>query len=208
MIMILAVSLALTPVQIPKDFLLSEKAARAPQSEEERGEEWWGISERRDKPLLLNPCRRKRAATADRSAVRTVTHDTTAPSHSGEQLVIYRNSKAAKAAMRKLLADAGRCVARPYGKPYSWAGNGRTRWVVNRTRLADEALLMRLMRYDKLNKEWSPLLLGLAARRGRALVIHSGDLESLGHPQKRAVKTLRGAAAEMAAKTCTLPGVC
>ncbi|GGL42199.1 hypothetical protein GCM10014719_49390 [Planomonospora parontospora subsp. antibiotica] len=145
MIMVLALSLALAPVQIPENFLLSEKAARAPQTEEEKGEEWWKISDRLDQPLLLNPCRHKRATTADRSAVRTITHDTSAPSHSGEQLVIHRNSKAARTAMRKLLADARRCVARPYGKPYSWADDGRTRWVVNRTRLADEASLMRFI---------------------------------------------------------------
>ncbi|GGS54123.1 hypothetical protein GCM10010156_11090 [Planobispora rosea] len=110
--------------------------------------------------------------------------------------------------MRKLLADARRCATQPHGKPYSWSGDGRTRWVVNRTRLADEAVLMRLMMYDKLNKEWSPLLMGVVARKGSALMIYSGDLDSLGYPQKRAVKTLRGTAAEMAAKVCALPGVC
>ncbi|MGP3917583.1 hypothetical protein [Nonomuraea sp. 10N515B] len=208
MIVILAVSLALAPIQIPKDFLLSEKAARAPLSEIQKAEEWWQISDKLNEPLALNPCGRKRATTADRSAARTIVHETSAPSHYGEQLVIYRNAKAATTAMRKLLADAKRCVAHPHGKPYSWSNDGKTRWVVNRTRLGTEAALMRLMMYDKLNKEWAPLLSGIVARKGRALMIYTGDLESLGHPQKRALKTLHRTAAKMAAKVCTLPAVC
>ncbi|WP_188188556.1 hypothetical protein [Nonomuraea sp. SYSU D8015] len=201
-------SLVLTPVQIPKDFLLNEKVARAPLSEIQKDEESWEISDKLNEPLALNPCGRKRATTADRSAARTIVHNTSAPSYYGEQLVIYRNAKAARSAMRKLLADAKRCGAQPDGKPYSWADDGKTRWVVNRTRLGNEAALMRLMMYDKLNKEWSPQLAGIVTRKGRALMIYSGDLESLGHPQKRALKTLHRTAAKMAAKVCALPSVC
>lgn len=208
MIVILAVSLALAPVQIPQNFLLSEKAARTPPAEIERGEVWWKISDKLNRPLLVNPCGRKNAPTADRSAARTITHNTSAPSYSAEQLVIYRNARAAKTAMTKLLADARRCVSHPSGKPYSWNGDGKTRWVVSRTRLADEAALTHIMMYDKLNKEWSPLLSGLVARKGRALLVYTGDQDSLGHPHKRAVKTLRSTAATMAAKICALPGVC
>jgi hypothetical protein len=204
MIMILAVSLALAPVQIPKSFLLSEKSARTPQ----RAEEWWEISDKLNKPLLGNPCGRKSGTTADRSAARTIVHHTSAPSYSGEQLVVYRNTKAAKKAMSKLFADARRCATRPDGKPYSWTGDGRTRWVVSRTRLANEAALMRMMMHDKLNKEWSPLLSGLVVRKGRALMIYVGDQEALGHERKQAVRTLRGSATKMAAKVCALPGVC
>ncbi|MEU7894207.1 hypothetical protein AB0B45_15260 [Nonomuraea sp. NPDC049152] len=201
-------SLALAPVQIPKNFLLSEKAARTPQSDEVRAEEWWEISDKLNKPLLGNPCGRKGATTADRSAARTIVHHTSAPSYSGEQLVIYRSTKAAKKAMSKLFADAGQCATQPDGKPYSWTGDGKTRWVVSRTRLAHEAALMRMMMYDKLNKDWSSLLSGLVARKGRALMIHIGDQEALGYERKQAVKTLRSTAIKMAAKVCALPGVC
>ncbi|GAA4234122.1 hypothetical protein FHR32_002793 [Streptosporangium album] len=204
----MSLALAPVPVEIPKNFLLSEKAARAPQSEVEKAEVWWKISDKLNKPLELNPCGRKRATTADRSVARTIVHTTSGPSYDSEQLVIYRNAKAAKTAMRKLLADARRCGAKPDGKPYSWANDGKTQWVVNRTRLANEAALMRIMMYDKLNKEWSPLLSGLVARKGSALMIYSGDSDSFGYSQKRAIKTLRHTAAKMAAKVCTLPGVC
>ncbi|MGV9775048.1 hypothetical protein [Streptosporangium sp. NPDC003464] len=209
MIIILAAALwSLPPAQIPKNFLLSERAARTPLSEIEKDEIWWEISDRPGRPLELNPCGRKHATTADRAAARTIVRTDSAPSYSSEQLVIYRNAEAARTAMRKLLANAKRCAAAPYGKPYSWADDGRTRWVVNRTRLADEAALLRLMMYDKLNKEWSPLLSGLVTRKGSALMIYSGDSDALGYPQKQAVKTLRRTAAEMAAKVCALPGVC
>jgi hypothetical protein len=208
MILILAVSLALAPVQIPQNFLLSEKTARTPLEGIEKDEVWWKISDKPNAPLLVNPCGRKGAPTADRSAARTITHETSAPSYAAEQLVIYRNTKAAKAAMTKLLADARRCATDPSAKPYSWNGDGKTRWVVSRTRLANEAALTHLMMYDKLNKEWSPLLSGLVARKGRALMLYTGDQDSLGYPQKRAVKTLRGKATKMTAKVCVLPGVC
>jgi hypothetical protein len=124
---ILAVSLALAPVQIPQNFLLSEKAARTPLEENERGEVWWKISNKLTTPLLVNPCGRKGAPTADRSAARTITHNTSAPSYSAEQLVIYRNTEVARTAMTKLLADARRCPTHQSGKPYSWADDGKTR---------------------------------------------------------------------------------
>jgi hypothetical protein len=205
---ILAVSLALAPVQIPQNFLLSEKAARTPLAEVDRGEVWRKISDKLSTPLLVNPCGRKSASTRDRSAARTITRNTSAPSYSAEQLVIYRSTGAAKRVMTKLFADARRCATHPSGKPYTSTADGRTRWVVSRTRLGNEAALMHLMMYDKLNKEWSPVVSGLVARKGRALMSYTGDLESLGYPQKRAIKTLRSTATKMAAKVCMLPGVC
>ncbi|WP_049559334.1 hypothetical protein [Nonomuraea sp. SBT364] len=208
MITLLAVALALTPVQIPKNFLLTEKAARTPLSEIEKSEVWWRISDKATAPLTLNPCGRKRVSPANRSAVRTILHNTSAPSYSSEQLVIHRSGTAARTALRGLLADARRCRVKPDGKPYSWSDDGKTRWVVAPARIGDEAALMHLMMYDKLNKEWAHLLSGIVVRKGRALILYSGDQESFGYPQKRTVKALRKSAAEMAAKVCALPKVC
>ncbi|MEV4216895.1 hypothetical protein [Nonomuraea sp. NPDC049725] len=208
LITLLAATLALSPVQVPENFLLTEKEARTPLSEMEKSEVWWKISDRRTAPLTLNPCGRKRVPAAGRAAVRTITHDTSAPSHSAEQLVIHRSEAAARSAMRGLLADTRRCRTKPDGKPYSWSGDGKTRWEVARTRVGDEAALVRLMMYDKLNKEWAPLLSGIAARKGRALILYTGDLDTLGHSRKGAVKKLRASASRMAAKVCSLPKVC
>ncbi|MEZ7125701.1 hypothetical protein ACBR40_10205 [Nonomuraea sp. AD125B] len=208
MITLLVAALALGPVQIPDNFLLTEKAARAPQSEDDRAESSWRISDKTTAPLALNPCRRKRVSPAERSAVRTIFHDTTAPSHSSEQLLVHRSAGAARTALRTLLADARRCRTKPYGAPYSWARDSRTRWVVSPTRVGDEAALMHLMMYDKLNKEWTPLLSGIVARKGRALMVYTGDQETLGHSRARAVKALRKTATRMAAKVCALPSVC
>ncbi|MEU6730468.1 hypothetical protein ABZ917_42755 [Nonomuraea wenchangensis] len=208
MITLLVAALALGPVQIPDDFLLTENAARAPQSEVDKAESWWRISNRTTVPLTLNPCGRKRVSPANRSAVRTIVHRTSAPSHSSEQLLIHRSAGAAREAMRTLLADARRCRTQPHGKPYSWSGDGRTSWVVASTRTGDEAALMHLMMYDKLNKEWAPLLSGIVARKGRALILYTGDQDTFGHSRARAVKTLRKTAARMAAKVCALPSVC
>jgi hypothetical protein len=206
--MILAASVALAPVQIPENFLLTEKAAHAPQSEAEKAEVWWDISDKLHQPLLRNPCGRKSATTADRSDARTIVQHTTSPSYSGEQLVIYRSAKAARTAMSGLLADARRCATLPDANPHTTYSDGKTRWAVSRTRLADEAALMSMTMYDKLNKDWEPALTGIVARKGRALIIYTGDEDGIGHGQKQAVKALRASAGKMAAKVCGLHGVC
>ncbi|MEU6730448.1 hypothetical protein ABZ917_42655 [Nonomuraea wenchangensis] len=55
---------------------------------------------------------------------------------------------------------------------------------------------------------WAPLLSGTVARKGRALILYTGDQDAFGHSRARAVKTLRETAARMAAKVCALPSVC
>lgn len=84
----LSLLLALSPgaaTEIPKNFLLTEPAARTPLSETDASEMGWKISDKLTRPLELNPCNRRRAADAGRVAARTITYWSSAPSSSSEQ---------------------------------------------------------------------------------------------------------------------------
>lgn len=97
----LSLLLALSPVtvtEIPRNFLLTERDARRHLSPEEAAELGYEISDKLTKPLELNPCVHRSSVDRDRVAARTISHWTSGPSGSSEQLVIYKSSRAAHAA--------------------------------------------------------------------------------------------------------------
>jgi hypothetical protein len=182
--------------EIPKGFLLTEPAAAAGPIMED--EEWWKISNSLSRQLELNPCRTKGKPRDGRVAMRTITYSSSAPSGSSEQLVLYRNTKAAQAAFRKLRADLTRCPKQATAKRSS----SRYGYVGKPLRVGDEALSVAGYLYKgKRERELGEL--GVVVRRGAALFLYTDIGDGL-----RAGKKIVGQAKKMAKKVCDLPGVC
>ncbi|MEU4533426.1 hypothetical protein AB0G15_01050 [Streptosporangium sp. NPDC023825] len=187
-----------TAAGIPRNFLLHEPQARKPVRYP--GEEKWTISDRLGANLEVNPCGLRRPADRGRVAMRTV--DYQAPEHhSGEQLVIYRSTAAARGALAGLLKQVERCarvksegtVTRTWAEP---------------VRAGDRAVRITLQGYDA--KGVHPVIGGQRAvvvREGRALAIYllAGEYGKVrGSDFTRQLKDAR----KMAAKACSLRGVC
>lgn len=183
---------------IPRNFLLHEPQARKPVRYPD--EEKWTISDRRGGNLEINPCDLRRPADRDRTAMRTVTYR--APEHhSGEQLVIYSSTAAARRAMTGLLRQVGRCariesegtVTRAWAEP---------------VRAGDRAVRITVQSYDATGV--NPAIGGQRAvvvREGRAVAVYllAGEYGRVRVSDfTRQLKDAR----RMAAKVCSLPGVC
>ncbi|MFC7103747.1 hypothetical protein ACFQQB_27005 [Nonomuraea rubra] len=182
--------------EIPKNFLLSERAARKDLGPVQADEQGYTISGKRTAPLELNPCLRERATDRDRLAARTITHWTSAPSHSSEQLVLYKSPRAAHAALNGLRADVKRCAR----KSDPSAPRLKIQWRTSKARAGDEAVGMG---YEtRQGGSVNQTITGLVARRGGALMIYTTS-EGFYDPG-RLTKNAR----KMAVKVCTLPGVC
>ncbi|WP_433418657.1 hypothetical protein ACQP1V_03275 [Microtetraspora malaysiensis] len=188
--------------KIPKGFLLTEAKARKVIPPPLDDEEWWKIS---DKPSLqfdLNPCSTKGKPRDGRVAIRTITHLTSAPSVSGEQLVLYRNATSAKAVLAKLRAELKRCSRGSY-----W-------YSAKALSVGDEAVSVTGHAYTKgkIDKTMPPTMWAVA-RRGSAVFFYS-DFADRGDRHGRLLgdralrKALAGDAKKMAKKVCDLPGVC
>ncbi|MEV4841246.1 hypothetical protein AB0K05_42575 [Nonomuraea sp. NPDC049486] len=185
-----------TATKIPKNFLLTERTAAEGSVVED--EEWWKISDSLSRQLAFNPCRSKRKSRDGRVAMRTITHLTSAPSSAGEQLVLYRNARAAQAAFRKLRADLARC-----SKP-AVVKRDRFGYVGRPLRVGDEALSVAGYDYDAKGRRLSPSDdLAVVGRRGAALFLYTANARGRG-----ANKEITGQAGKMAKKVCGLPGVC
>ncbi|MEU8382510.1 hypothetical protein [Streptosporangium sp. NPDC048865] len=184
--------------RIPKNFLLHEPQARRPVRHP--GEEEWTISDRPGGHLGVNPCGLRRPADRDRAAMRTV--DYRAPEHhSGEQLVIYRSTAAAHGAVAGLLGQVGRCAR------VTSEGTVTKTWAAP-VRIGDHAVRITVQSYDA--EGVSPAIGGQRAvvvRKGRAVAIYSLAGE---YGRVRASDFTRQLkdAGRMAAKVCSLRGVC
>lgn len=195
---LLSVALALTP--IPRDFLITEPAARVVDPD---GEQWWKISDKLSKPLQLNPCGRKGGTGDGRTAMRTITYGNTAPSHAGEQLVLFKNVTTAKTALVRLRADVKRCAKHKEPPTTAWTGITAYRYVTGRApRVGDDALFVSGQIKERGRRGWNELEGYLVARKGSALMIYTADWEF------SIRKKVTGQAKKMAAKVCDLPGVC
>ncbi|MEV0230945.1 hypothetical protein [Nonomuraea sp. NPDC050786] len=185
-----------TVTEIPKNFLLTEPDARRRLDPMEAAEHGYRISDKLTAPLELNPCWHRRAVDRDRVAARTITHWSSAPSGSSEQLVIYRSPRAAHAALTHLRAEVKRCARK--GDPAS--PELKIRWRTTKVKVGDEAAGMGFRTWQ--DGDVNETITGVAARRGSALMIYTtseGSYEPGG---------LTKAARKMAAKVCRLPGVC
>ncbi|MFE0151184.1 hypothetical protein ACFWY5_28845 [Nonomuraea sp. NPDC059007] len=193
----LSLVLALSPAtEIPRNFLLSEPAARKTQTPEEAYEQGYKISDKLTRPLELNPCVHRRAADRGRLAARTITLWTSAPSGASEQLVLYKSSRAAHAAFAQLRAEVKRCARK--GDPASPAL--RIRWRTSPAKAGDESIGMGYQTWQ--DGSVNETITGVVARRGSALMIYTTSDGSY-NPGG-----LTKDARKMAAKVCSLPGVC
>ncbi|MEU8036901.1 hypothetical protein [Streptosporangium sp. NPDC049078] len=184
--------------EIPKGFLLTERAAAAGPIVED--EEWWEISNSLSRQLALNPCRTKAKPRDGRVAMRTITYSTSAPSGSGEQLVLYRSAKSAQAAFRKLRADLARCPRQAAAKGDTGSRFG---YVGKPLRVGDEALSVSGHFYKRGKRDREPAELEVVARRGAALFVYSDVGNGLAAGRKIVTQAKR-----MTKKVCDLPGVC
>jgi hypothetical protein len=163
--LLLAVSPA-TVTEIPKNFLLSERDARRHLDPHEASEQGYEISDRLTRPLELNPCGHRRAVDRDRVAARTITHWTSAPSGSSEQLVIYKSPRAARSALTRLRAEVKRCARK--GDPS--APQLRIQWRTSKAKAGDEAIGMGYQTWQ--DGYVNQTITGIAARRGSAVLIY------------------------------------
>ncbi|WP_248964026.1 hypothetical protein [Sphaerisporangium perillae] len=191
-------------VTIPKGFLLTEAEAEAAKklAPEDAAEQWWEVSDKPSRQLELNPCGHRKKPRDGRVAMRTIVHSTSAPSFYSEQLVLYRDVKAARATFKRLRAEVKRCAAGG-SRAYTLSGT-RHRYAVSRTlRIGDEAMLVGGYFYDKGESESSWGERFVVARRGTALITYAADSS-----WRDVSKVLARDAKKMAAKVCDLPGVC
>ncbi|MFI7419341.1 hypothetical protein [Nonomuraea sp. NPDC049684] len=195
----LSLLLALSPAavaEISKNFLLTEREARVPLSPDDAAEQGYQISDKLAAPFELNPCGHRRAVDRGRTAARTISHWTTGPSKSAEQLVLYRSPRAAHAALAGLRAEAARCARK--GDPS--APTLKIQWRTTRVKAGDEAVGMgyRTRQDGNVNQT----ITGVVARRGSALIIYRTDEGD--YDPGRLTRNAR----KMAVKVCGLPGVC
>jgi hypothetical protein len=195
----LSLLLALSPattIEIPKNFLTYERDARTYLSPDEAEEQGYQISDKLTTPLELNPCRHRRAVDRDRAAARTITHWTSAPSGSSEQLVIYKTPRAAHTSFTRLRAEVKRCARK--GDPSE--PELKIRWRTSKARAGDESMGMGYQTWQ--DGSVNETNTGIVARRGSALMIYTttGGIYDPGRLTKNARK--------MATKVCKLPGVC
>lgn len=163
-------------------------------------EEWWTISNSVSQQLAFNPCRTKGKPRDGRVAMRTITYSGSAPSGSGEQLVLYRSVKSAQAAFRKLRADQSRRPRRATAKGGTGSGFG---CVGKPSRVGDEALSVAGHFHKRGKREREPAELGVVAHRGAALFIYTDVGNGLA-----AGKKIVNQAKKMTKKACDLPRVC
>lgn len=195
----LSLLLALSPAtvtEIPKNFLLTERDARRHLDPYEADEQGYEISDKLTKPLELNPCGHRRAVDRGRVAARTITHWTSGPSASSEQLVIYKSPRDAHSALTRLRAEVKRCARK--GDPS--APELKIRWRTSKAKAGDEATGMGYQAWQ--DGGANQTISGIAARRGSALMIYMTD-EGIYDPGR-----LTKNAGKMAVKVCRLPGVC
>lgn len=185
-----------TVTEIPQNFLLTEHDARRHLDPHQADEQGYKISDKLTEPLELNPCGHRRAVDRDRVTARTITHWTSAPSGSSEQLVIYKTPRAAHSALTRLRADVKRCARK--GDPSE--PRLKIQWRTSKAKAGDEAIGMGYQTWQ--DGSVNQTITGIAARRGSALMIYTTD-EGM-HEPGRLTKDAR----KMAAKVCKLPGVC
>ncbi|MEU0564776.1 hypothetical protein ABZ297_05155 [Nonomuraea sp. NPDC005983] len=197
--MTLSLLLALSPAavtEIPKNFLLTERDARRHLDPDEASEQGYKTSDKLTAPLEPNPCGHGRAVDRDRAAARTITHWTSGPSVSSEQLVIYKSPRAAHSALTRLRAEVKQCARK--GVPS--APELKFRWRTSKAKAGDEALGMGYQTWQ--DGSVNETISGIVARRGSALMIYTTS-EGAYDPGR-----LTKDAKKMAAKVCKLPGVC
>ncbi|RJL25178.1 hypothetical protein [Bailinhaonella thermotolerans] len=179
---------------IPKDFLLLERKSRKPVKYPD--EQRWARSSRTGEPLLLKPCGERNApGAAGRAAARSL-YFTEPTVLQGEQLVVYRNEGAARAAMDDLRAKLRSCSKR-----------GSYHFTASRLRLGDEAVRVVGQTWRGRNKPGVGGERHIVVRRGSAIAVY-GMYAEYGRPGDAEFRWHQRLASRMARKLCRYDGGC
>lgn len=186
-----AAALGLTGGSLPDGFLLMEKQAEGPHPKWEH----WTVSDSRKKALMLDPCDTayhtgKPAKDKGRHASRTILF-TSEYRFKSEQVVLYRDERAARTVMKTLRADLKRCAKR--GKGFS-----RSRYYSKPLKLGDEAVKVGA-------RDFENGLRAVAVRRGAALILYTESAWPSTKLPAKEFRALTAKAATMTAKICRLP---
>ncbi|WP_158088546.1 hypothetical protein [Thermoactinospora rubra] len=184
---------------IPQNFLLLEREARQVDNQET----WSKISNSLRRPLLLNPCERKRTPADGRIAARQVDMSSSAPSWYGEQLVVYPDSRQAAAAVRRVRADLKRCAVFKVPKSKRAESYPAFRYKAAEVRVGDDAVLVRSEAYVRDVKSWTGWEHYVLARRGSAVMVYQLSDAAVNSEAQGRRQVVRWARA-MAGKACGL----
>ncbi|MEW9554986.1 hypothetical protein [Nonomuraea sp. NPDC050783] len=152
---------------IPKGFLLYESRAARKRLEKKvvRTRMRWKASDRLGEPLLIDPCATGKQADKSRQAARTITGRSVLwDGDYSEQVIVYRNETAARAAVKGLRSDLRRCARR---NRYHFT------YRVKDTRIGDEAFMVNMVEVASMDG-------ATVMRKGRTVAIYAlpndGDL--------------------------------
>ncbi|MEV0585807.1 hypothetical protein [Nonomuraea sp. NPDC050310] len=164
---------------IPKGFLTWEAEARGPE---------WTVVTSKSTALQFAPCQRYVRWDKGRVAARVVSYLVEAEYSKHEQLVVYKDVKAAKAVMKGLRAQAARCAG---GKKGPW---------VSPLGLGDEGLRMGSNGVHSGHAD-------VVVRRGAAIISYGQTTARMnsGLPYSRFKKVVSWAENGLLSKVCDLP---
>ncbi|MFF4619211.1 hypothetical protein [Nonomuraea jabiensis] len=174
---------AATRTAIPKGFLLYESRATRKRLEKKvvRTRMQWKTSDHLGEPLLIDPCFKGKQTDKGRQFARTITGRSVLwDGDFSEQVIVYRNEMAARAAVKGLRSDLRRCAKR-----------NRYHYRVKDTRIGDEAFMVNMFKVASIDG-------ATVMRQGRTVAIYATPRTS--HLQDGSSKWRKGEYAEREAR--------
>ncbi|MEV0151497.1 MULTISPECIES: hypothetical protein [unclassified Nonomuraea] len=156
---------------IPKGFLLYESRATRKRLEKKvvRTRMRWKTSDRLREPLLIDPCGTGRQTDQSRRSARTITGRSVMwDGDYSEQLIVYRDEMAARAAVKGLRSDLRRCSER---NRHSYTYQAKD------TRIGDEAFMVDMFKIASADG-------ATVMRQGRTVAIYALPLRRRDDPPK------------------------
>ncbi|MFI6390656.1 hypothetical protein [Nonomuraea sp. NPDC050540] len=158
---------------IPRGFLLYESEAARKRLEKKvvRTRMQWRASDRLEELLLIDPCATGKQTDTSRRSARTITGRSVEwDGDYSEQVIVYRDEIAARAAVRSLRSDLRRCAKR---------NRNHFTYRVKATPIGDEAFMVHMFKVASIDA-------ATVVRQGRTVAIYtlpsSGDIP--GDPPK------------------------
>ncbi|MFI6293414.1 hypothetical protein ACIBEJ_17615 [Nonomuraea sp. NPDC050790] len=188
-----ATASATVEIAIPMGFLLYESKATRKRLEKSvvHTRMRWRTSDRLGEPLLIDPCATRKQTDKGRQAARTITGRSVSwDGDYSEQVIVYRNETAARAAVKGLRSDLRRC-----------ANRNRHLYRVKDTRIGHEAFMVNMWKVASIDG-------ATVMRQGRTVAIYTSPSNSDGPdnpPRWRAVEYGGIEARKMAKKLAGTP---
>ncbi|SDL35519.1 hypothetical protein [Nonomuraea jiangxiensis] len=187
---------------VPKGFLIYERADRPRPVVTVDGRPRWRVVNSAHGILWVNPCQDAGLGTKGRIAVRRAWLEAPAAAQM-EEVALYRDVSAARKAMTDLRAALRRCAKIDDG-----AGDGRdVRWTGTPARIGDEALQVAMQAYHGTR----PTIHGqraVVARKGSAVFLYAHTDETSRAPSPADFRRHASDAVRMARLVCALDDVC